>query len=73
MTSSLSDIGQFLLSGKGGTVGATTVTNFILRLGPWSTESFMLPFPSGRLKVTRYSSDGKEVGAMNLDRNGIRR
>lgn len=70
----LSDIGQFLLRGKGGTVGATTVANVTFQLGKmFSTEAFMMPLSFGRLKVKRYSNDGKEVGSIMVDRHGVRR
>ena len=70
----LSDIGQFLLKGKGGTVGATTVSNITFQLGTlFSSEAYMLPLSFGRLKVKRYSNEGKEMGSITVDRHGFKR
>ena len=69
----LSDIGQFLLKGKGGTVGATTVPNVTFQLGPFSSEAYMAPLSFGRLKVKRYSETGAEVGSSTVDRHGFAR
>ena len=69
----LSDIGKFLLKGKGGTVGATTVPNVTFQLGSFSSEAFMMPLSFGRLKVKRYSGSGVELGSVTTDRHGFRR
>lgn len=69
----LSDVGKFLLKGKGGIVGATTVPNVTFQLGRFSTEAFMSPLSFGRLKVKRYSDAGVELGSITTDRHGIRR
>ena len=66
----LSDIGKFLLRGKGGTVGATTVPNVTFQIGSYSSEAFMMPLSFGRLKVKRYAATGDEVGSMTTDRHG---
>ena len=69
----LGDVGKFLLRGKGGTVGATTVSNVTFQIGSFSSEAFMMPLSFGRLKVKRYSDKGGEVGSVTVDRHGFRR
>lgn len=69
----MSSFAQHMLKGKGGIVGATTTKNLLFMLGPWATDLWMLPLSFGRLKVRKYSIEGKEIGAMNVDRHGIRR
>src|SRR5215203_1018431 len=36
----LDEVGFYMLRGRGGTVGATTVTNLSFQAGSWSSESF---------------------------------
>lgn len=66
----MDSIGSGLLRGKGGTVGATTATN-------WAYNNlglvFMQPLSFGRLKVKRYDASGKQVGSRSVDRHGIER
>lgn len=69
----LSEVGAYLLRGKGGTVGATTSMNMSFSLGSFSTETYMVPLSFGRLKVKRYDDKGNEVGSLKVDRHGFRR
>jgi len=59
--------GAGVLKGKGGTVGATTVTNpgFL-----YISNLFMNPFAEGRLKVKRYDASGKLIGSQSVNRYG---
>jgi hypothetical protein len=66
----LDSIGSGLLKGKGGTVGATTVTNWTFK---YSSKVFMKPLSFGRLKVRRYDASGNLVGSQTVDRHGILR
>jgi len=66
----LDDVGTYLLRGKGGTVGATTVTNVVFQLGPFASESYMSPLSGGQLKVKRYNASGTEIGARTVNRYG---
>lgn len=69
----LGDVGKFLLRGKGGTVGATTVSNITFQIGSFSSEAYMMPLSFGRMKVKRYSDKGNEVGSITVDRHGFKR
>ncbi len=66
----MDSIGAGMLKGKGGTIGATTVTNWAyLTLG----TVFMKPLSFGRLKVKRYDESGTQIGSQTVDRHGIKR
>jgi hypothetical protein len=54
----MAEIGRYLLTGKGGYVGATTSKNIGI------LEAYMLPW--GRLKVKRYGVSGSEIGASEV-------
>ncbi|SRR5579864_4062084 len=69
----LDEIGKSLLAGKGGIVGATTVGNMVFQLGPFTTETFMIPLSFGRLKVKRYDVSGAQTGSKTVDRWGFKR
>src|SRR5256885_1380104 len=69
----IGDVGKYFLRGKGGIVGATTVPNIVLQLGPFASESYMQPFSSGRLKVKRYDRTGAPIGSREVDRYGAAR
>lgn len=66
----MDSIGSGLLMGKGGTVGATTVTNIGFM---YITNVFMNPLADGRLKVKRYDASGKLVGSRSVDKYGVNR
>ena len=66
----LAEIGSYLLRGKGGTVGATTVTNRVFQLGPFASETYMSPLSGGELKTKRYNPAGMETGSRTVDRYG---
>ena len=66
----IDEVGFYMLRGKGGIVGATTVTNLSFQIGSWSSESFMNPLGRGRLKVKRFDMSGKPVGSRTVDRWG---
>ena len=61
-----------LLKGKGGVIGATTVSNVSVPL-LWWTGVYMTPLSFGRLKIKKYDSNGKLDGSMQVDRHGIGR
>ena len=65
----MDSIGAGLFRGKGGTVGATTVTNWAYRFG----GVYMQPLSFGRLKVKRYDESGNQIGSQTVDRHGIKR
>ncbi|WP_198368564.1 DUF4347 domain-containing protein [Roseomonas rosulenta] len=71
----LDDFGLAAFRGKGGTAGASTVTNFSLSLGPLgSVETWMeleSPF-AARLKVARFNEAGTREASMSVDRWGNR-
>ena len=69
----LSEIAKYLLYGKGGTVGGTTVSNISFQIGNFSSEAYMLPLSFGRLKVKRYSKQASEIGSLTTDRHGFKR
>jgi hypothetical protein len=69
----MQEVGSYLLRGKGGTVGATTVKNFTIHSKTLSTEAYMVPLSFGRLKVKRYNEVGKEIGSQTVDRHGFHR
>jgi hypothetical protein len=69
----MDEAGRYLLRGKGGIVGATTVPNLVFQLGPFASESYMVPLSFGRLKVKRYDASGAQVGSRTVDRHGFRR
>ena len=66
----IDEAGFYLLKGKGGIVGATTVTNFTFQSGSWSSESYMNLFGRSRLKVKRFNTQGKATGSRTVDRWG---
>lgn len=67
----MDEIGLYLLRGKGGIVGTSTVSNVALQLGPFASETFMDPTSFGaRLKVRRYDLSGALVGSRTTDRYG---
>jgi hypothetical protein len=63
----MEDVGKSLLRGKGGFVGASTVTNYV---GPFGLAVMGQLGSDGRLKVKQYDASGKEVGARTVDRYG---
>jgi hypothetical protein len=66
----MDSIGAGILKGKGGTVGATTVTNWAyLHFG----AAYMEPLSFGRLKVKRYDESGTQISSQTVDRHGIKR
>jgi hypothetical protein len=67
----MDEVGMYLLRGKGGIVGATTVANVVFQLGPFASESYMVPLSFGRLKVKRYDQSGAQVGSRTVDRHGF--
>lgn len=68
----MDELGAKLLKGKGGIIGATTVSNVSFSRSSW-TGIYMEPFSFGRLKVKKYDVSGKPDGSMQVDRHGIRR
>lgn len=67
----MDEIGLYALRSKGGVVGATTVSNVLFQLGPFSTETFMNPAAfDARLKVRRYDLSGARVSAQAVNRYG---
>lgn len=65
----LDEVGNRVLMGKGGTLGATTVSNVVLQLGPLASQTYMDPFTrSARLKVKRYDIAGKQIGSREVGR-----
>lgn len=66
----LDETGKYLLRGKGGTVGATTVTNMVFQIGMFASESYMDPFSWGLLKVRRYDKTGVRLGSRSVNRYG---
>lgn len=67
----MDEIGLYVLRGKGGIVGTSTVSNISLQLGPFASETFMDPTSFGaRLKVRRYDLSGALVSSRTTDRYG---
>ena len=64
--------GKYVLGGKGGFVGASTVKNGVFML-PFANGPFMVPLSFGRLKVKHYDGQGNVVGSRMVDRHGIQR
>lgn len=62
----LKELGNNMFKGSGGTVGATTVLNFLGR------DAFMNPFVpfDARLKVRRFDANGDLIGSRNVNRWG---
>jgi hypothetical protein len=60
-------IGSGLLIGKGGTVGASTVTNVCNMI---TGKCYLNPLWPSWFKVRRYDTAGKKIGSMDVDRNG---
>jgi hypothetical protein len=69
----LDDFGRAAFRGKGGTVGASTVTNFTWSLGPVGLAdawmSLASPF-AARLKVVRYNQAGNRTDSLSVNRWG---
>ena len=66
----MNTLGTGLLKGRGGFIGATTVTNTAFPLLPW-TGVYMKPLSFGRLKIRKYDTDGNLIGSQTVDRHGI--
>jgi hypothetical protein len=66
-------IAKQLLTGKGGTVGATTAGTIVFNFPFHTTETYLMPLSFGRLKVKRYDVMGKELASQTVDRRGIQR
>ena len=62
----LDSIGKKMVSGTGGTLGASTVMN----LGYGEVIMNPLAFIDGRLKVRRYNESGDRIGGENVDMFG---
>jgi hypothetical protein len=60
----LDDVGRSFLVGKGGYVGAATVTVMIGQASSFATDSFLQPFSGGAVKVSRYDRNGRRLGAL---------
>ena len=70
----MDELGRRMFKGKGGIIGATTVTNFhFLPKSRFCTDMYMKPLSFGRLKVRRYDEIGDLIGDRVVDRHGIRR
>jgi len=70
----LDDLGMTMFKGKGGILGATTVTNgHLLPKSRFATDMYMAPLSFGRLIVRRYDQNGQPVGQRVTDRHGIER
>lgn len=65
----MDSIGAGMLFGKGGIVGATTVSNLAVMISPWAGV-YMLPFSNGRLKVRHYDASGKRVASRTVGQYG---
>lgn len=69
----MSELAKRMLVGKGGIIGAATVSNMVVfpkssfALGP-----FMVPLSGGRLKVRKYDTNGDLTGERTVDRYGNR-
>jgi hypothetical protein len=70
----MDDLGMLMLKGKGGIIGATTVTNFhLLPKSQFVTSMYLVPLSFGRLIVRNYDENGKRIGQRVVDRHGIER
>jgi hypothetical protein len=67
----MDQVGQYLLLGKGGFVGATTVKNGVFQIAHFASETYMKPLTGGRLKVKQYDMSGAPVGSRTVDRHGV--
>ena len=58
--------GRYLLTGKGGIVGGTTVTNFTLGYAIPEASMFSLT-NNAQLKVRRYDASGQRIGSLAVN------
>lgn len=68
----MDELGKKMLTGKGGVIGASTAENVRFKLIPFCNGLYFEEFSDGRLKVKRYDVNGKQVGALAVDRYGKR-
>jgi hypothetical protein len=68
----MDELGLKLLKGKGGIIGATTVSNVSFSRTSW-TGIYMTPLSFGRLKIKKYDFNGKLDSSMQVDRHGVQR
>lgn len=69
----LDDFGLAAFRGKGGTAGASTVSNFSLLLDRFSSANAWMDLGSlvsARLKVVRYNEAGQRTASMSVNRWG---
>lgn len=71
----LDDFGLAAFRGKGGTAGASTVSNFSLLLGRFGSVNAWMDGGSplaARLKVVRYNESGQRAASLSVNRWGVR-
>ena len=57
--------------GKGGIIGASTVTNYVfMPKSSFSMGAFLAPFSGGTLKVRQYDVSGNRIGSRSVNRYG---
>ena len=69
----LDEVGLAAIRGKGGTAGASTVTNFALALGRFGSAGVWMDLGNlfaARLKVVRFDEAGHRAEAMSVNRWG---
>lgn len=67
----MAKLAKSMLVGKGGTIGASTVSNFVLfPRTRFATGAFMELLSFGRLKIRSYDTSGKQIGERIVDRHG---
>jgi hypothetical protein len=71
----LDEFGLAAFRGKGGTAGASTVSNFSLQLGSFGSANAWMELESlfsARLKVVRYNEAGHRTASASVNRWGTR-
>jgi hypothetical protein len=70
----MSELARKMLIGKGGTIGAATVSNVVwFPRSKFAKGPFMEYFTDATLKVRRYDVEGRQIGARDVDRYGHQR
>lgn len=67
----MDDLAKTMLLGKGGIIGASTVTNYVfMPKSSFSMGAFLAPFSGGTLKVRQYDVNGNRIGSRSVNRYG---
>jgi hypothetical protein len=67
----MSELAKKMLIGKGGTIGASTVSNVVFfPKARFALGAYLSAFSDGTLKVRRYDVNGNQIGERIVDRYG---